>query len=170
MPERESAPVGEGRQPPSRALRALLGRVLELLQLRLELLGVEAQEALQRLVALLAWLVVAVVGLGVGVVLVALWLTVLLWDSHRLLALTALATLFVAAGVLAVWQIRRLLWGLPRPFAASVAELQADRLRWLGGAGGSAQAAAPSESRGAGFAPAAASAAAAPTPPAGPAP
>lgn len=113
--------------PLTRALRGMLDHGLALLQVRLELLGVETQEALQRMVALLAWLFVAAVALALGLVFLAIWLTVLLWDSHRLLALTAFAVMFLSLGGWGAWQVRRLLSDPVLPFAGTVAELKADR-------------------------------------------
>ena len=111
------------------ALGGWLEHGLALLQVRAELLGIESQEALSRLIQALAWLAVAVVALTLGVVFVSLWITVLLWDQHRLLALTGLSVLFSTVGGIAVWRLRGLLHRSERPFAATVAELQADRDR-----------------------------------------
>lgn len=119
------------RVPLASALKGLGGHVLALLQVRLELLSVEAREALQTLLALLAWGAVAVVGLGLGIVLLAAFLTVLLWDTHRLLALGVLATLFLAVGAGAVWMLRRTLASMPALFQASARELQRDREQFL---------------------------------------
>lgn len=126
-----AAHAGDGPAPVplTRALRGLVDHGLALLQVRMELLSVEAQEALQRLVAVLTWLFVAAVALAVGLVFVAIGLTVLWWDSHRLLALTAFAVLFLTLGAWAVWQVRGLLRDPAPPFAATVAELKADRDR-----------------------------------------
>lgn len=100
-----------------------------MVQVRLELLGVEAREALHHGVAVLSWLFVAAVALAVGLVFVSVLITVALWDSHRLLALTAFSVLFLTLGGGAAWQVRRLLRDAALPFSASVAELRADRDR-----------------------------------------
>lgn len=113
-------------------LRVLVDGGLALLQLRIELLGVEAREALHNAVSLLSWLFVAAVATAVGLVFLSVLITVALWDSHRLLALTAFSVLFLAVGALAVWQVRRLLHHSAAPFSASVAELRADRDRLSG--------------------------------------
>lgn len=113
----------------TRALRGVVDRGLALAQVRLELLGVEAREALHHAVAVLSWLFVAAVALAVGLVFVSVLITVALWDSHRLLALTAFSVLFLTLGGGAAWQVRRLLRDAAPPFSASVAELRADRDR-----------------------------------------
>ncbi|HNI86044.1 MAG TPA: phage holin family protein, partial [Ottowia sp.] len=68
-------------------LRALLADVVELVQVRLELFTVEAREELARLARMAVLGALAVVLLSFGLIFLALFLTVLLWDSQRLLAL-----------------------------------------------------------------------------------
>jgi uncharacterized membrane protein YqjE len=118
-----------GPVPLTRALRGVVDHGLALCQVRLELLGVEAREALDHGVAVLSWLFVAAVALAVGLVFVSVLITVALWDHHRLLALMAFSVLFLTVGGGAAWQVRRLLRQSARPFSASVAELRADRER-----------------------------------------
>ncbi|MDE2442329.1 MAG: phage holin family protein, partial [Betaproteobacteria bacterium] len=67
------------------SLKGLLGTSLTLLQTRLQLLATELEEERQRLLALLLWGAVAVLALGAGAIFLAIFLTVLLWDSQRLL-------------------------------------------------------------------------------------
>lgn len=102
---------------------------LALVQVRAELLGIESQEALSRLIQVLAWLAVSLVALTLGLVFVSLWITVLLWDQHRLLVLTGLSVWFLTVAGIAGWRLRRLLHRAEPPFAATMAELQADRDR-----------------------------------------
>lgn len=122
-------PNDPGSVPLTRALRGVVDHGLALCQVRLELLGVEAREALGHAVAVLSWLFVAAVALAVGLVFVSVLITVALWDHHRLLALMAFSVLFLTVGGGAVWQVQRLLRDTARPFSASVAELRADRER-----------------------------------------
>ncbi len=108
------------------ALRGLAANALALFRTRLALLRVEAQEEADRLAGLLLWGVAAVLLGIVGLVFLAVFLTVLLWDSHRLLALGVFAALFLVTAGLAGW----LAWQRARQgsqlFAASLAELQRD--------------------------------------------
>jgi uncharacterized membrane protein YqjE len=99
------------------AVRRLLGTVLALAQTRLEEL---------RLFDALVLGVLACVLLGAGAVLLAIFITALFWQEHRLLTLIVLALVFVGAGVGALLLARRRLRH-GTPFAGSLAELSADR-------------------------------------------
>lgn len=111
----------------SARLRSLLADVLELIQVRLELASIEAREDLGQLLVLLALGLLALLLLGLGLVFLALFVTVLLWDSQRLLALGGLTALFFAAAlVLGLLARRRLRQGL-RLFRSSIDELRRDQ-------------------------------------------
>jgi uncharacterized membrane protein YqjE len=97
-----------------------------MLRTRLELLKVEAQEEAGRITGLLFWGGAAVL-LGIaGLVFLSVFLTVLLWDSHRLLALGIFAALFLAAAATATFVTLRLVRQGSQLFAASLAELHRD--------------------------------------------
>ena len=111
--------------------RSLLGSGLELVQVRLSLLGVEVQEEVARLGRLWLLATVCCVLLAVGLVFVAILITVALWDSHRLLALAAFSAVFLTAGAVAWAMLHQGLQQGSGLFKASLAELRADieRLR-----------------------------------------
>jgi uncharacterized membrane protein YqjE len=109
-----------------RPLRTWLAPWLELLQVRLQLLGLEAEEGAQRLGQLLAWGVVAAICLGLGAVCAAVLLAVLFWEEHRIAFLLGLCTLFFGLGGAAIWLIARQLRTGLQLFSASLAELQRD--------------------------------------------
>ena len=108
-------------------LRSSIAGALGILQTRLELLATEFQEEKLRLGSLLGYAAAAFFFLGFGAVMLALFLTVLLWDSHRLLALGIFTALFLAIGILAALAAARIGRQGSRPFAASIAELAQDR-------------------------------------------
>ena len=108
-------------------LRSSIAGALGLLQTRLELLATEFQEEKLRLGGLLGYAAAAFFFLGFGAVLLALFLTVLLWDSHRLLALGIFTALFLAIGIIAALAAARIGRQGSRLFAASIAELAQDR-------------------------------------------
>lgn len=108
-------------------LRSSIAGALGLLQTRLELLATEFQEEKLRLGALLGYAAAAFFFLGFGAMMLALFLTVLLWDSHRLLALGIFTALFLAIGILAALAAARIGRQGSRLFAASIAELAQDR-------------------------------------------
>lgn len=109
------------------SLRGLLSTGVATLQTRLELLAVEVQEERARLTGLLAYGAAAVILLAAGIVFLAVFLTVLLWDSHRLLVLGIFTALLLGGGGLALAGALRLARQQPRLFAGSLAELARDR-------------------------------------------
>lgn len=110
-------------------VRQLLADAVELVQVRLELLSLEAREDIGQLLTLGLQAALAVVLLSFGLIFLALFFTVLLWDSQRLLALGIFTTAFLGGGaVLALLAWQRLRRGL-RLFRSSIQELQADRER-----------------------------------------
>lgn len=111
----------------SSSLRGLAGTVLELLQLRLELFSVEAQEEVMRVGALLVYGVVAVTFVSLGLAFLAMLITVALWDSHRLLALGIFSALFLSLGAVAVWLALQRVQSGTRLFSASIEEIRQDR-------------------------------------------
>ncbi|QHE87921.1 phage holin family protein [Hydrogenophaga sp. BPS33] len=111
----------------SSSLKGLVSTVLEMAQLRLELFSIEAQEEVLRVGALLVYGAVAVVFLSLGVVLLALLITVALWDAHRLLPLGIFTALFLGAGGIAAVLARGRVRSGTRLFSASVEELKQDR-------------------------------------------
>lgn len=111
----------------SSSLRGLAATVLELLQVRLELLSVEAQEEVLRVGALMVYGAIAVTFLSLGLTFLALLITVALWDSHRLLALGVFTALFLLTGGVAAWLARERVQSGTRLFSASIEELRRDR-------------------------------------------
>lgn len=108
------------------SLRGFAVTGVALLRTRVGLLRVEVLEEVGRVRGMLLWGIAAVL-LGVaGAVFLALFLTVLLWDSHRLLALGIFAALFIAAASVAGAAVLRLARQGSLLFAASLAELRQD--------------------------------------------
>jgi len=109
------------------ALWGALGGAVALIENRLSLLAVELREVKLRLLALLLASLGALILLLAGTVFLAIFFTVLFWDSHRLLVLGIFAALFLAGGFLALIAVRRLLAKSGRMFSDTLAELAADR-------------------------------------------
>lgn len=113
------------------SLRNFAATAVAIARTRLELLANEVAEEKIRLGQLLVFGVVALFGLIVGVIFFAMFVTVLLWDSHRLLALGGFAVLFFGMGLYAVFQLRARASVGSRLFSASLAELGKDRQQLL---------------------------------------
>jgi len=109
------------------SLHGMLDTGLHAVQTRLELLAVEVQEEKLRVTSLLFNTLLSAVMLGFGLVFVAIFLTVLFWDEHRLLALGLACVVFLGGGVLTASNAAREIRRGSRLFAASLAELARDR-------------------------------------------
>lgn len=112
-------------------IAARLGRladgVLATLQTRLALLAVEVDEEGVRLGRALFYVVVAALFAGFGLFGAAAFMTVWLWETHRLLALGAGSVTFLAAALLAAARARAELRRGSQLFRDSIAELARDR-------------------------------------------
>lgn len=111
---------------PRASLRGLGATLLALVRTRVALLGVELREETQRAVGLLVLAGVAVLFLGAALVVVALLVAAAFWETHRLLALAAIAAAYVAIGVAILWRLRAALKAAPLPFASTVREFEED--------------------------------------------
>lgn len=109
------------------SLKTLAASLIGIVQTRLELLSTDVAETRERAIALLVLVLVALFALGVGIVLLAILIAAAYWETHRLAVLGALTVVFLGAGGGAAWLAVRKLRNEPRPFAASLAELDRDR-------------------------------------------
>lgn len=109
------------------SLQRLLTTVLEIAQVRLDLLGTEVELEKRRLFDGLLWAIVALLILGVGVVLLCGFIILLFWDGYRLPAVGVLALLFLAGSAQLMRTARHRLRSPNGMFDASLAELQRDR-------------------------------------------
>jgi uncharacterized membrane protein YqjE len=107
-------------------VRRLGASLLALGRIRLELLAIEVQEEKDRVASLLLWAVLTALLAGFGAVFVALFVTVALWDTHRLAALGVAAVLFIGLAVLGALRVRRLSGQRSTLFQESIAELRQD--------------------------------------------
>lgn len=113
--------------PLAHTLKGMGGRVLSLLQVRLELFGVEAREEVNRVTELVALVAVACVLACLGLGFLAILVTVALWDSHRLMALTGFTVLFLTLAGVAIAMARARLARGSHMFQASLGELKRDQ-------------------------------------------
>ena len=116
-----------GQQGLFASTRNLIGTGVTLLHNRLELLGVELAEEKLRLVSLLAYGGAAFLCIAAGLIFLSIFLTVLFWDTHRLLALGVFSALFLGAGIASSLLAMSLTRSGSKLFSASLAELRKDR-------------------------------------------
>ena len=112
------------------ALLATAGRIastlVAMVGTRLELAAVEFQEDARRLLGYLAWSMLAVFLAAGAVMLVALFVILLFWDTYRLQAVGAMALVLGAAAFLIVTSVRSKLNAQAPLFADTLAELRKD--------------------------------------------
>ena len=107
--------------------KGMLSTMLGILRTRLALLATEVEEEQIRVGTILWHGVLAAFFLGFGLVFLAIFLTVVLWDSNRLLVLGGAAAVFLAGAVFLFTRLQRGLEAKSPLFSASLAELQRDR-------------------------------------------
>jgi uncharacterized membrane protein YqjE len=129
MPQDDREPPPRPRASVLTGLREGLHDGIELLRVRLELLGVEAQVHAQGLVTALACSVAAALLLSLGIGFLAVLLTVLLWDSHRLLALAVCTAVCLTLGAVLWWRAHRQWQASGRWLEATTTELARDARR-----------------------------------------
>jgi uncharacterized membrane protein YqjE len=112
------------------ALLAAAGRItttlVAMVGTRLELAAVEFQEDARRLLGYLAWSLLAVFLAAGAVMLAALFVILLFWDTYRLQAVAAVAILLGLAGTVILMKVRAALNAQAPLFAATLAELRND--------------------------------------------
>lgn len=109
------------------SLTHLTGTLVGVVQTRLSLLAADVEQGHLQFMSMLALALTAAMSVGIGVVLGTLVIALAFWDTHRILVLGVLATLFLLVGIgawrLALHKVRT----QPKPFAASLLELSKDR-------------------------------------------
>ncbi|NLH72900.1 MAG: hypothetical protein GX456_07585 [Verrucomicrobia bacterium] len=108
------------------ALRRVAGSLLHIARNRVELFAVELRIEQTRLLALLVALGLGLLLALVGLVVLSVLIALLVWETARFLGLIILtAVLFVVAFVI-FWLVWRCLQTAPKPFPETIAQLQKD--------------------------------------------
>lgn len=110
-------------------MRAGLRKLLDYAETRTRLAANEFEEQVLRLFEVALWAIAALFLFTVALVFVALFVVLLFWDTHRLLAAGLVAAAFVAGGAASVLMVRAGLAARPKFLAATIAEFQKDRER-----------------------------------------
>lgn len=109
------------------SLKTLSASLVGIVHTRLELLSTDIAEEREHLITLLVLVLLALFFLGVGLVLLALLVVAVFWETHRFLALGGVAGVFLLASAGMAWLALHKTRTRPRLFAASLAELSKDR-------------------------------------------
>lgn len=112
---------------PAASLRALGATLLELVGSRIELAVVELREEGERRKGMLTLAVVGALFLALGMLLVAGFIVLLFWDTHRLAALGVVTLVYLGIAAYCFLRLRHELLAAPPPFEATLRELAADR-------------------------------------------
>jgi uncharacterized membrane protein YqjE len=97
---------------------------------RAELAATEFEEARERAKERLLLGAVAGICFAVALLAATAYVVVLFLDTYRLTALAAVTLAYVLGGALALWRLNVRQKSDPRPFAATLAELERDR-QWI---------------------------------------
>jgi uncharacterized membrane protein YqjE len=111
---------------PLDSLRALGATFLALIGTRAELVVVELREEGERRKEMLVLAGVAAVFLGLGLLLAALFVVVLFWETHRIAATAAVTLVYLGIGAGALARLRERSRASPPPFEATLAEFAKD--------------------------------------------
>jgi len=109
------------------SLTAFATTLVGVVHTRLELLSTDFEEDRERLFSIVTLYLIAMFCLVVGLVLTIILIVYILWETHRLLALSSMAGFFLLVGLV--------LWGFathktktkPKLFSASLIELLKDK-------------------------------------------
>ena len=108
------------------SLKSLSGLVVAIAHNRLNLLSTDLEIAREQTVSVLIMVLVALFCLCFGALLLALFIVVIFWDTHRLLALGSVTGLFLLVGGVYLLRVIRALKRMPATFEASLTELAKD--------------------------------------------
>lgn len=108
-------------------MRALFDTVLSILHNRAELFTTEIEEEAARLLGVFLWALAAVLSVIIGASFVGVAILLAIPAGYRALVAGGLGLLFLLVAGIGYVAIRRILRAKPRPFDASLRELEKDR-------------------------------------------
>jgi len=106
--------------------KQLLSTLLSVVSTRLDLLANELQEERLHLTQMFVLGLFALFCFGMGILLLTVFVAVLFWDNHRLVAFGALSFIFFATSALLAMLLRSKAQQKSRLFSASLAEFAKD--------------------------------------------
>ena len=108
------------------SLKSITALAVAMSHNRLNLLSTDLEIAREQTVSVLMMVLVALFCLCFGALLLALFVVVIFWDTHRLITLGSMTGLFMLIGVICLWRVIKALKAMPATFEASLAELAKD--------------------------------------------
>lgn len=108
------------------SLKSITALFVAIAHNRLNLLSIDLEIAREQTVSVLMMVLVALFCLCFGALLLALFVVVIFWDTHRLIALGGVTGLFILIGGVCLLRVLKALKTMPATFEASLAELAKD--------------------------------------------
>ena len=108
------------------SLKSLTSLVVAIAHNRLNLLSTDLEIAREQMISVLIMVLVALFCLCFGALILALFVVVIFWDTHRLLALGGVTGIFLLVGGVCLIRVLKTLKAMPATFEASLTELAKD--------------------------------------------
>ena len=108
------------------SLKRMLATLIAIVHTRLELVTVEVEEQIGYAAGIVLWSITTVFCGSLAVLLLALTIVIVFWDSHRLLAAGLVTGSFALVAVVAALVVRTRLRRRPRLLSATIAEMKRD--------------------------------------------
>jgi uncharacterized membrane protein YqjE len=104
----------------------LAATMLAMVRTRIELASIEVEEQSQRYLGYLLMSLLALFLSGIAIVLVALFVVILFWDTYRIEAVLGMAAVFALSALAIGMKVRAGIASQPALLSATMAELQKD--------------------------------------------
>jgi uncharacterized membrane protein YqjE len=114
-----------------KSISNLFATLIAIAQTRIELLTTELQAEVQRSGEIIVWTLVALLSAAMALLWIAIFVVVLLWDTHRVLAGLAVIAFFSLLAITAGVVLRAKIRSKPRLLEGTRAELAKDREQLL---------------------------------------
>ncbi|MFI4866597.1 MAG: phage holin family protein [Steroidobacterales bacterium] len=109
------------------SLGQLIVTAVEMVHTRLELVFTEFQEAVEGLVGLVLWWLIALLAAGMGLLFGGLALIFVFWDTHRVLVAALIMCAFLLLAAIASWVALARIRQQRSVFTTTLTELAKDR-------------------------------------------
>ncbi len=122
------APGSSAPAPPGlmESVRRALVTLVELLRVRLVLVGVDLEAALHHWLRLVMWLLVAFFTGALATLMLVITVLIAFWDTHRLAAAFIITAVLAGIMLIALLVVSRKIRTRPHPLANTLAELRND--------------------------------------------
>ena len=126
MPDAGNAPRGGVSSP----VRGLARTLLSFVETRARLAASELEEQALRLSEIAMWALAGLIAATIALLMLSIFVVLLFWDTHRVLAAGLVSGLWLAAAVTCALLVRAGIRARPRFLSATLAELAKDRSRF----------------------------------------